>query len=133
MVRYSRYIPPEHSQALSRGTAGKETDRTGPAAWMLTVSPAAVVGFSVTAALMVLLLLTQARLSRIGFELSALEQELAVLTDTHEKLVVSYAGLYSAERVEEYAMSELGMIRPNPDQIYYIDIEPDETSQNRLE
>ena len=83
--------------------------------------PVAIVGFAVAAALMVLLLLTQSQLSQISFEISALEQELEELETRQEKLLISHAEAYDLQRVEEYAVNELGMIRPNPDQIYYID------------
>ena len=91
--------------------------------------PIAVVGVGAVAALMVLLLLTQAQLSQIGFEISALEQELEVLETQHEKLLISHAKAYHPNRIEEYARQELGMVPPNPDQIRYIQIDTADSSR----
>lgn len=93
--------------------------------------PIVVVGTAVAAALSVLLLLTQSQLSQLGFEISALERELEQLDKQHEKLLVSHAMAYSPDRIEEYAVNELGMVHPNPDQIRYIDI--DTVDSNRKE
>ena len=93
--------------------------------------PMVVVGAAAAAALTVLMLLTQSQLSQLGFEISALEQELEQLDTQHEKLLVSHAMAYSPDRIEDYAINELGMIHPNPDQIRYIDI--DTVDRNRKE
>lgn len=90
--------------------------------------PITVVGTALTAALMVLLLLTQSQLSQIGFTISALEQELEELETQREKLLISHAERYGLERVERYAKEELGMIHPNPDQYRFTDIETAEHS-----
>lgn len=85
--------------------------------------PAAVVGFAVSAALMVLLLLTQSQLGQMSFAISALEQKRTELEIEQEKLLIAHAKAYSLERIEAYAVEKLGMVRPNPDQIRYIDID----------
>lgn len=103
---------------MARRAAGKETKRPAQA-WV----PITVVGTALTAALMVLLLLSQSRLSQMGFAISALEQELEALETQKEKLLISHAETYSVERVERYAMEELGMVHPNPDQYRFTDIE----------
>ena len=91
--------------------------------------PIAVVGIGVVAALLVLMLLTQAQLSQIGFEISALEQELEIAETQHEKLLISHAKAYHPNRSEEYARQELGMVHPNPDQIRYIQIDTADSSR----
>ena len=89
--------------------------------------PVAVVGTALTAVLMVLLLLSQSRLSRLGFEISALEQELEREKDLRDRLQVTYGQVYSLARVEQYAIEKLGMMHPHPDQYRVIDIETADT------
>ena len=92
-----------------------------------TAVPVAVVGAALTAVLMVLLLLSQSRLSRLGFDISALEQELEREKDLRDRLRVSYGEAYSLARVEQYAIEKLGMMHPHPDQYRVIDIETADT------
>ncbi|MBP3654553.1 MAG: cell division protein FtsL [Oscillospiraceae bacterium] len=110
----------QHTRRKKRGTALQQT------------IPVAIVGFAVAAALMVLLLLTQSQLSQISFEISALEQELNELEIEQEKLRISHAEIYDLRRVEEYAVNVLGMIRPNPDQIHYIDTADDSRTEPEI-
>ena len=100
----------------------KDTKRVADAA-----IPVAVVGTALTAVLMVLLLLSLSRLSRLGFEISALEQELEREKDLRDRLRISYGEVYSLARVEQYAIEILGMVHPHPDQYRVIDIETADT------
>ena len=101
------------------GTNNRKKDR-GTA---YTVIPVTVVGAVLAAAMMVLLLLSKSQLSQMGFEISALERELAELESRRDKLLIAQTEAYSLERVEEYAKEVLGMVHPNPDQYRMIDIE----------
>ena len=85
--------------------------------------PVTVVGTALAASLMVLLLLSKSQLSQMGFEISALERELADLESHRDKLLIAKTEVYSLERVEQYAEEVLGMVHPNPDQYRTIDIE----------
>ncbi len=88
-----------------------------------TVVPITVVGTVLAAAMMVLLLLSKSQLSQMGFEITALEQELAELESRRDKLLIATTEAYGLERVEQYAKEVLGMVHPNPDQYRMIDIE----------
>ena len=118
MTRYSSYRPVAPDAVEKKETVKRDA-----------FLPIAVVGAGITAALMVLLLLTQSQLSQISFEISALEQELAALERSHEKLIISHAEVYSPERIETYATEKLGMVHPNPDLIRYIYIDTAELSR----
>ena len=87
------------------------------------VVPVTVVGTVLTAAMMVLLLLSKSQLSQMGFEISALEKELETLESQRDKLLIAQTEAYRLERVEQYAKEVLGMVPPNPDQYRMIDIE----------
>jgi len=104
--------------AEPQAPAKKTVSRARPAQ---TVAPAAIIGFAIAAALMVLLLLTQAQLSSMSFEIDALEREISSLETTQEKLLIAHARAYSLERVEDYAVNVLGMVKPAPEQFYMIE------------
>ena len=118
MTRYSNYRP-----VAEAPVQGKETEIRD------SFAPIAVVGVAVVAALMVLLLLTQSQLSQIGFEITALERELAILEQQHEKLLISHAEAYNPQKVEAFATERLGMVHPNPDQIRFIYIDTADRSR----
>ncbi|MBQ3258394.1 MAG: cell division protein FtsL [Oscillospiraceae bacterium] len=88
-----------------------------------TTVPLTVVGAALVAAMMVLLLLSKSQLSQLGFEITALEQELEELESRRDKLLIAQTEAYGLERVERYAKEVLGMVHPNPDQYRMIDIE----------
>ena len=103
---------------------GKETNRkTVNRRSTHMVVPVTVVGTAMAAALMVLLLLSKSQLSQMGFEISALGQELEALESRRDKLLIEQTEAYRLERVEQYAKEVLGMVHPNPDQYRMIDIE----------
>ena len=85
--------------------------------------PITIVGTALAASLMVLLLLSKSQLSQMGFEISALEEELESLKSRQDKLLIVQTEAYRLERVEQYAKEVLGMVHPNPDQYRWIDIE----------
>ena len=128
MTRYSSDRP-KAEQVITE----KEEQHRLTASPSNVFTPIVIVGTAVAAALMVLLLLTQSQLSRISFEISALEQELANLETQHEKLLISHAQAYSLDRIEDRAVNELGMIHPNIDQIRYIDIHTADSSRKEPE
>ena len=95
--------------------------RTECASSAQTAAPAAVVGYGIAAALMVLLLLCRAQLSAVSFVIDGLEREIALLESQREKLLIEQAYVYGLDRVETYAVDELGLVKPNPDQYIYIE------------
>ena len=107
MTRYSSYRPKTEQMITEKEEHKREPNQVP------VFTPIVIVGTAVAAALMVLLLLTQSQLSQISFEISALEQELTVLESQHEKLLISHARAYSLDRIDDLAVNELGMVRPN--------------------
>lgn len=128
MTRYSSYRPKVEKVIAETENKHIETQKE-----VNVFVPIVIVGTAVAAALMVLLLLTQSQLSQISFEISALEQELMELETQYEKLRISHARAYSLDRIEDYAVNELGMIHPNTDQIRYIDIDTADGSRKEPE
>lgn len=128
MTRYSSYRP-KTEQVITE----KDNERRTEVIEVRVFIPIVIVGTAVAAALMVLLLLTQSQLSQISFEISALEQELTILESQHEKLLISHARAYSLDRIEDFAVNELGMVHPNTDQIRYINIDTADSSRKEPE
>lgn len=128
MTRYSSYRPKTEQVITEKEGKHRPEPKT-----VGVFVPMVIVGTAVAAALMVLLLLTQSQLSQTGFEISALEQELDLLESQHEKLLISHAKAYSLDRIEDYAVNELGMIHPNTDQIRYINIDTAGSSRKEPE
>lgn len=124
MTRYSSYRP----QTEQEPTPVKPSRPSAPGPVQVYV-PVAAVGAAIAAALMVLLLLTQSQLSQIGFEISALERQLKELESQQAKLRIAHAEAYSLSRIEDYAVNRLGMVRPNPDQIRYLEIDTVDTNR----
>ena len=128
MTRYSSYRP-KTEQVITE----KDNERRTEVIEVRVFIPIVIVGTAVAAALMVLLLLTQSQLSQISFEISALEQELTILESQHEKLLISHARAHSLDRIEDFAVNELGMVHPNTDQIRYINIDTADSSRKEPE
>ena len=128
MTRYSSYRP-KTEQVITE----KDNERRTEVIEVRVFIPIVIVGTAVAAALMVLLLLTQSQLSQISFEISALEQELTILESQHEKLLISHARAHSLDRIEDFAVNELGMVHPNTDQIRYIKIDTADSSRKEPE
>lgn len=84
------------------------------------VSPFAVVGTLCVAAVMVMLLLSYIRLTAISNESVRLERQISALEDENTKLQIAYESAFKLEDVEAYAMSELGMVKAEQDQVMYI-------------
>ncbi|MBQ3010246.1 MAG: cell division protein FtsL [Oscillospiraceae bacterium] len=126
MTRYSSYRP-KVEPVITEERQTADTPKGN------SVTPLVLVGAAVAAALMVLLLLTQSQLSQMSFEISALEQKLKELETQHEKLLISHAGAYRLDRIEDRAVNELGMVHPNTDQIRYIEINTADSSRKEPE
>ena len=127
MAQYSSYRVYGTAALKSEPTATVQTKpteakRVSPKTGMVqTAAPGALLGFGLAAALTVLLLLSQARLSAMSFEIDSLERQIAQLELQQDKLLIRHARAYGLDRIEDYATRELGMVKPNPDQIYTIE------------
>ncbi len=78
---------------------------------LLSIMVAATVG---------LVLLEQVMLAQSAFKMAKIRQEMALAEDEHSQLLLDAARLGSSERVEQYALNTLGMVRPAPGQVRYI-------------
>lgn len=84
------------------------------------VAPGAILGFSIAAILMVMMLMAQVRLTILSDETVALQNTLMELRTEESKLKIAYEGAFNLSEIETYATKELGMQKPRSDQIFYV-------------
>lgn len=84
------------------------------------VSVFGVVGTMCVAAVMIMLLLSYIRLTAISNESVRFERQISALEEENTKLQIAYESAFKLEEVEAYAMSELGMVKAEQDQVMYI-------------
>lgn len=87
------------------------------------ISAFSVIGFALTAALMVMVLLSYVRLAEISLSISDLEAQMTELSSQEKALTVEYEKAFNLSAVEHYAVYELGMVKPADGQIKTIDME----------
>lgn len=56
----------------------------------------------------------------MGYRIEALERERKELLQKNKALLIEAASLGSPQRIEEIAISQLGMVRPSPGQMVFI-------------
>lgn len=56
----------------------------------------------------------------MGYRIEALEKERKELLQKNKALLIEAASLGSPRRIEEIAISQLGMVRPSPGQMVFI-------------
>lgn len=84
------------------------------------VSPVAVLGTVLVLALMFMVVASFMKLSELSSEYVAYADTLEQLNAEGERLKIQYEGAFDLDEVERYAMSELGMIKADGDQITYV-------------
>lgn len=77
-------------------------------------------GALMAAVLLVMLLLAQIQMTALSDSAAGLQNRLAELRTEHSKLVAAYETSFPLSEVEDYAVNELGMQKPSPEQIVYL-------------
>ena len=72
--------------------------------------------------LLVLSLLWTVRLSQLEDKAAAMEKEIAGLQAENQILLAKYESCVSLEKIERYAIQELGMQHCSPGQIFYLEL-----------
>ena len=89
------------------------------------VSFAALAGFAALAALVLLLVMSYARLATISSNVVSMKNELTTLQSEHVALLTRYEQTFDLATVKQ-AAEDAGMAKPSASQIYYVDLsEPD--------
>lgn len=104
-----------------------------------SISPVAIIGFACAAVLLIFMLMSHIQLTEVTNEAVDLENSLSELKTEQNRLLIKYEEAFNLTEVENYAIDQLGMIRPRNDQITYIDstvpdkavvISPDDTKKS---
>jgi len=84
------------------------------------VSPFTVVGFAVAAALLFLVVMGYVQMAAISYESAQLQQQLDELNEEEARLRIKYESTFDLDKIEQYAVNELGMVPASNTQVYYI-------------
>ena len=84
------------------------------------VAPGAILGAAAAVVMLVLLVLSQVRVSIANKNVLALENQIKTLEAQRDDLEISYETAFNLTELEDYAVNELGMQKPRSDQIYYV-------------
>ena len=87
---------------------------------MQSVSPFAILGFAIAAVLLVISLMARIQFTQVSAETASLQSQLSQLTEQQSKLTIAYESALNLTDIENYAMNNLGMQKPQADQIRYI-------------
>jgi len=120
---------PNRQKSASRAARGDNAAKTGKNrhraaernARTQTISPVAVIGMILAAALLVSGLLTQKNLSAVTNDILSLESQLKELKVQNNRLVIEHEKAFNFAEIEQFAVTELGMRKPGDSQIFYID------------
>ena len=89
------------------------------------VSLTALAGFAVLAAMVMVLVMSYARLTAISSNVVSMKNELAALESEHVALLTRYEQTFDLSAIKE-AAEATGMAKPSASQIFYVDLsEPD--------
>lgn len=72
-------------------------------------------------------------LVRLGYEIQQLQERQKELKQVNRQLLVEISSLSSYSRVEQIALTRLGMIRPDPHQVVVVQDPPTATPEGRDE
>jgi cell division protein FtsL len=84
------------------------------------IAPMVVLLSILVAGTVVLVLLEQVVLAQSAFKMAHMRQEMVAAEEEHAQLLLDAARLGSSERIENYALNIIGMERPGPDRVQYI-------------
>ncbi len=84
------------------------------------IAPAAVLGFALAAALLVVVIFAHVGMSAASENVLALEHQVEELQKRQDDLLIDYETAFNLTELEDYAINELGMQKPRSDQIYFI-------------
>lgn len=88
-------------------------------------SPALVISVALCVLMLFAALSLQSQLVSLSYETVEVRREIDQLLDEQTKLKIRHGMSFSLADTEQYAIDVLGMQKPSPEQIYYIDVDCD--------
>ncbi|HHU04973.1 MAG TPA: hypothetical protein GXZ65_00640 [Clostridiales bacterium] len=86
----------------------------------VAVSPFTAVGFAVAAVLLFLVVMGYVQMAAISYESAELQQQLAELNEIENRLKIEYESTFDLDKIEQFAVNELGMVPAANSQVFYI-------------
>lgn len=114
-VRVGRRAGRSHLSVVRRGSPGRLVRGSTPRVTSYVVASTIVV-----LAVVFGVLLEQVVLAQSAFKLKGIQDQLVRAETRHKELMLEAAKLESSERIERFARQELGMIKPDPQSVSYI-------------
>jgi len=90
------------------------------AAARASISPFSAIGFGAAVLLLLLVVMGYVQMAEVSYESATLQQELAELNTAEARLKIKYESTFDLDTIEQYAVSELGMVPAANSQVYYI-------------
>lgn len=94
--------------------------RTRTRAARSVISPFSAIGFAAAALLLFLVVMGYVQMAAVSYESADLQAELSELNTAEARLMIKYESTFDLDKIEQYAVSELGMVSAANSQVYYI-------------
>ena len=118
-IRYSTAAP--QLQPKQRPQTRPQTKPAArPAFRVMSVAPTAVVLFLAALAIWTFSLQVRTQITQAQQEVYRLESELRAVEQVQDELEIEYESAFNFTKLEDYAVTTLGMQRPRDEQIYFL-------------
>ncbi len=104
-----------------------------PAFRVMSVAPTAVVLFLAAMLIWIFSLQVRTQITQAQQEVYRLESELRAVEQVQDELEIEYESAFNFTKLEDYAVSTLGMQRPRDEQIYFLSHESEDHAVAVLE
>ncbi len=99
-----------------------EAERNAKSVAIPTVVKKIMAFSAVCVSLMVVLLFMQTKNDNLAAEITTLQKDMEIAQGENVRLNAELSSMVASDRIEEYAENELGMVKAESHQIYYIDL-----------
>ena len=104
-----------------------------PAFRVMSVAPTAVALFLIALVIWTLSLQVRTQITQAQQEVYRLESELRAVEQVQDELEIEYESAFNCTKLEDYAVTTLGMQRPRDEQIYFLSHESEDHAVAVLE
>lgn len=131
-MRYSTAAPQLQPKQKPR-TRPQAQPALRPAFRVMSVAPAAVAIFLAGLVVWIFSLQLRTQITEVQQEIYRLESELRTVEQVQDELEIDYESAFNFTKLEDYAVTTLGMQRPRDEQIYFLTHESEDHAVAVLE
>lgn len=131
-MRYSTAAPQLQPKQKPR-TRPQAQPALRPAFRVMSVAPAAVAIFLAGLVIWIFSLQLRTQITEVQQEIYRLESELRTVEQVQDELEIDYESAFNFTKLEDYAVTTLGMQRPRDEQIYFLSHESEDHAVAVLE